>query len=94
LIQISSPTQGPSHPQNTGILAEGSVVEGLPVGNTDGISDGISDGSSASSSAQTKNGSSIFARLLEGLSVKLTKEAAGEPEAGSDNKITQSLFGK
>jgi flagellar hook-length control protein FliK len=68
VIQISSPTQGPGSPQETG-----NRQENLDTHNT---VEGIFGNSSIWKGAQKKTKQGTFAKLLQGLSVKLTKGKA------------------
>jgi flagellar hook-length control protein FliK len=72
VIQISSPVQGPSSPQETGYRQENAVVESL------------TGDSSVFKGAQKKNKLWVFAKLLQGLQVKLKKgEAVSVPSENS-----------
>jgi hypothetical protein len=78
VIQISSPTQGPGSPQETENRQESAAVESL-----------FGD-SSIWKGAQKNNKQGAFAKLLQGLSAKLTKgQAAGDSseteESSPDN---------
>ena len=65
MIQISSPTQGPSPPDNSAYTEGKNIAENL------------AGDSPVFEGAQKKNKPGGFARLLEGLQVKLTKAAGG-----------------
>jgi len=76
VIQISSPTQGPGSPQETGYRQEINAVE-----NFTGISP---------MGAQKKNKLGVFAKLLQGLSVKLSKgEAASKSNLSESSEIEE-----
>ena len=89
MIQISSPTQGPGSPQETGYRQEINANENLS---------GIS-----SMGAQKNKKLGVFAKLLQGLSVKLTKGEAvlksefaessdtEEPKLNNTGKTTKKL---
>jgi len=91
VIQISSPTQGPGSPQETGYRQESNAVENL------------SGDSPIWKGAQKKNKLGVFAKLLQGLSVKLTKGGAvsnsdsselseiEEPNPKGNGKTTKKL---
>jgi len=76
VIQVSSPTQGPGSPQETGYRQEINAVE-----NFTGISP---------MGAQKKNKLGVFAKLLQGLSVKLAKgESASKPNLSESSDIEE-----
>jgi len=79
VIQVSSPTQGPSSPQETGNRQENTTVES------------VFGDSSIWKGAQKKNKQGAFAKLLQGLSAKLTKgqtvEGASETEESSTDNL-------
>ena len=89
MIQVSSPTQGPGSPQETGYRQEINANENLA---------GIS-----SMGAQKNKKLGVFAKLLQGLSVKLTKGEAvlksefaessdtEEPKLNNTGKTTKKL---
>jgi len=81
VIQISSPTQGPGSPQETGYRPE-SLSQGVNA-------EGLTGDFSVFKGAKNKNKLGVFAKLLQGLSVKLTKgnaasDSAKTGEAGPD----------
>jgi flagellar hook-length control protein FliK len=73
VIQVSSPTQGPGSPQETGYHKESGNVESL------------SADFSVFKGAQKKNRQGVFAKLLQGLSVKLTKGEAASNSSPNSN---------
>jgi flagellar hook-length control protein FliK len=74
VIQVSSPTQGPGSPQETGYRQESVNVEG------------VSGDYSVFKGVQKKNRPGVFAKLLQGLSAKLKK---GEAAANSSSSETE-----
>jgi len=78
VIQISSPTQGPGSPQETGNRQESNTVESL-----------FGD-SSIWKGAQKKIKQGAFAKLLQGLSVKLKKGEAVSDSTGTEEPSPNS----
>ena len=72
MIQISGPTQGPGSPQETGNRQESINIESF------------SGDSSIWKGAQKKNKQGAFAKLLQGLSVKLMKGQAAEDSSETE----------
>jgi len=79
VIQISGPTQGPGSPQETGNFQESNTIEGL------------TGDSSVWKGAQKKNKPGAFAKLLQGLSVKLTKGQAVEDSSELEETSPDNL---
>ena len=79
MIQISSPTQGPGSPQETGNRQESINLEGL-----------FGD-SSIWKGAQKKTRQGAFAKLLQGLSAKLTKGKAASESSETEEPSLDSL---
>jgi len=79
VIQISSPTQGPGSPQETGNRQESINLEGL-----------FGD-SSIWKGAQKKTRQGAFAKLLQGLSAKLTKGKAASESSETEEPSPDGL---
>ena len=76
-MQVSSPTQGPSPPYESGVKQEGSVGENQKAD------------SPVLQGAQKKNKEGVFAKLLEGLQAKVTKSAANSGNPEDEGKISE-----